>query len=268
MIKDGPKVCKFGGELKDPASFKLFREITLVDPTRRYIVVSALGGDERMTTMLYAWSLPFGTSNEKVAKLQEKYGNDRNRIFAAITDRYTEIASGLNITGFDIPYEFELIRTHAERLKHESPDALHHFAASRGEWCSGQLFARYGEFRFQDSASFITFTEQGVYDAELTRLRAEEIGLDRMADDEVVVIGGFYGSSLSGRIFTFDLGGTDRTMSITGSLTKAGVCENWKKTPKSATPEIMPSTTSPTLYLASNSLTFSVVLSRSEIINL
>lgn len=231
MLINGPKVCKFGGELKDTASFKTVGEIIDADPARRFIVVSALGGDERITSLLYAWSLPFGAANEKIAALQEKYGNNRELIFRQITERYTEIVAGLNIRGFDIRDAFERIRMQGEHLKYEAPEVLERFAASRGEFLSSRVLASYKGFRFLDAANLIGFTEQGLYDAELTKRRAQEIGLARMVTEGVVVMGGFYGSSPGGRIFTFDLGGSDRSMSIVGWLVGASVCENWKKTP-------------------------------------
>ena len=84
------KVCKFGGSsLANAAQINKVMDIVLADPTRRIVVVSAPGkrfdGDTKVTDLLIA-----------LADAALK-GENTDRQFGAVVERYAEIAQELNL---------------------------------------------------------------------------------------------------------------------------------------------------------------------------
>ena len=84
------KVCKFGGSsLADAGQLNKVIDIVLADPARRIVVVSAPGkrfsGDEKVTDLLIALA---------DAALE---GQNVDRQFGEVVERYAEIADGLKL---------------------------------------------------------------------------------------------------------------------------------------------------------------------------
>ena len=124
------KVVKFGGSsLADSEQFKKVGEIIKSDPSRVYVIPSAPGkrfsGDEKVTDLLYKMYYK--------ASKDEDFGEELEKI----KERYDEIISGLELTGFSLEGEFAQI----ERRMNQSPDS--NYAASRGEYLNGRIMARY-----------------------------------------------------------------------------------------------------------------------------
>ena len=93
------KVCKFGGSsLANAAQLNKVMDIVLADPARRIVVVSAPGkrhsGDTKVTDLLI-----------ELAETAVK-GENTDRQFGAVVERYAEIAQALNL-GEDIIREIE-----------------------------------------------------------------------------------------------------------------------------------------------------------------
>ena len=228
--------AKAGGDpLADAPGAMRFDEITRMNPARTAIVVSAPGkrcdDDFKVTDMLIAWVTPFDdpAASIVVRKIHQCFENPL-RILAAIRDRFEIIATALDVD-LDIGDIFREIHEKCSSLRARGNHRhLRCFAESRGEYVQGRITALKRGFTFVDPATFITFNEDGSYNEELTRMRAEQIGLSRLAR-EGIVVPGFYGSTMDGRIVTFDRGGSDRTMSIVGALTESVICENWKIVP-------------------------------------
>ena len=205
----GIKTVKFGGSsLADAAQFRRVGEIVRADSARRYVIASAPGkrtpDDIKVTDMLYRCY--------EMARARE----DITDYFAKIAERYNAIIRdpGLN---YDIAGELAYI---CDGINHHTG---RDFAASRGEYLSSLILAKYLKYDFIDAESVIFFKENGSFDAEKTR---EELRKE-LKKHERAVIPGFYGVMPNGTIRTFSRGGSDITGSIVAEAAEAELYENW-----------------------------------------
>ena len=204
----GGIVCKFGGSsLAESGQILKMKAILRSDARRRFLVVSAPGmrhdEDEKITDLLYACQ----------ARVQS--GRPLDELFEVIRRRYLDIAAELGIeTGIDD----ELDDVEARLAGGASPDE----AASRGEYLCACLMAEYLDAEFVDAADVIRFTDEGGLDEVSYRFIAE-----RMSEERLYVIPGFYGALPDGRIKTFSRGGSDITGAIVARGVGAEVYENW-----------------------------------------
>ena len=206
------KVVKFGGSsLADAEHFKKVAAIVKADPARRYVVPSAPGkrfsDDVKVTDMLY-------TCYQMIR--EKKSMQEVDAYYANITERYNSIIRDLGLD-FDLSGEYEYIKN--AMLHRPGRD----YVASRGEYLSGLILAKYLGFPFIDAENVIFFKENGTFDQEKT---------DRVLSAELVhyrhaVIPGFYGCAANGTVKTFSRGGSDITGSIVARAAGATLYENW-----------------------------------------
>ncbi len=206
------KVVKFGGSsLADAEHFRKVAAIVKADPARRYVVPSAPGkrfsDDVKVTDMLY----------NCYQMIREKKSMDEvNLYYKNITERYDSIIRELGLD-FDLSGEYEYIKN--AMLHRPGRD----FVASRGEYLSGLILAKYLGFPFIDAENVIFFRENGTLDQEKTdRVLSAELAQYRHA-----VIPGFYGCAANGTVKTFSRGGSDITGSIVARAAGASLYENW-----------------------------------------
>ena len=205
----GIKTVKFGGSsLADAAQFRRVGEIVRADSARRYVIASAPGkrtpDDIKVTDMLYRCY--------EMARARE----DITDYFAKIAERYNAIIRDLGLN-YDIAGELAYI---CNGINHHTG---RDFAASRGEYLSSLILAKYLKYDFIDAESVIFFQENGSFDAEKTR---EELRKE-LKKHERAVIPGFYGVMPNGTIRTFSRGGSDITGSIVAEAAEAELYENW-----------------------------------------
>ncbi len=205
----GIKTVKFGGSsLADAAQFRRVGEIVRADSARRYVIASAPGkrtpDDIKVTDMLYRCY--------EMARARE----DITDYFAKIAERYNAIIRDLGLN-YDITGELAYI---CDGINHHTG---RDFAASRGEYLSSLILAKYLKYDFIDAESVIFFKENGSFDAEKTR---EELRKE-LKKHERAVIPGFYGVMPNGTIRTFSRGGSDVTGSIVAEAAEAELYENW-----------------------------------------
>ena len=206
------KVVKFGGSsLADAEHFKKVAAIIKADPTRRYVVPSAPGkrfsDDVKVTDMLYT-CYQMIREKKSMQEVDDYYKN--------ITERYDSIIRELGLD-FDLSGEYDYIKN--AMLHRPGRD----FVASRGEYLSGLILAKYLGFPFIDAENVIFFKENGTFDQEKTdRVLSAELAQYRHA-----VIPGFYGCSANGTVKTFSRGGSDITGSIVARAAGASLYENW-----------------------------------------
>ncbi len=202
------KVTKFGGtSMATVESISQVASIIKMDDARKIVVVSAPGKrfkeDIKVTDLLYA------AYQEK----QEK-GHCCDSL-NKIKERFVELAKGLNVSmDFDSLFE--------EVGKGIDNSTTADYAASRGEYLSAVLTAKYLGFDFIDASKIIRFTD-GTYDAEKTMQLLAPI----FPIEKGIVVPGFYGSEEDGTIKTFSRGGSDVTGAILAAASKADVYENW-----------------------------------------
>ena len=206
------KVVKFGGSsLADAEHFKKVAAIVKADPARRYVVPSAPGkrfsDDVKVTDMLY-------TCYQMIR--EKKSMQEVDAYYCNITERYNSIIRELGLD-FDLSGEFEYIKN--AMLHRPGRD----YVASRGEYLSGLILAKYLGFPFIDAENVIFFKENGSFDQEKTdRVLSAELAQHRHA-----VIPGFYGCAANGTVKTFSRGGSDITGSIVARAAGASLYENW-----------------------------------------
>ncbi len=206
------KVVKFGGSsLADADKFRRVAEIIAADPDRRYVVPSAPGkrfsDDIKITDMLYqCYNLAREASTKE--EFETCYSNICARFQGIITDL------GLD---FDISGELNYIKNAI--LGRAGRD----FAASRGEYLSGLILAKFIGFDFIDAENVILFKDNGTFDAEKTH----EVLSAELARHEHAIIPGFYGLMPNGTVKTFSRGGSDITGSIVARAAGADLYENW-----------------------------------------
>lgn len=205
----GIKVVKFGGSsLADAVHFRRVADIVRADPARRYVVASAPGkrdrDDIKVTDMLYG-------CYEK-ARAREDIAED----FERIAERYNAIIRDLGLD-YDISGELAYI---CDGINHHTG---RDFAASRGEYLSSLILAKYLKYDFIDAESVIFFKENGSFDGEKTNNALRE----ELQKHERAVIPGFYGVMPNGTIKTFSRGGSDVTGSIVAEAAEAELYENW-----------------------------------------
>lgn len=203
------KVVKFGGSsLASAKQFKKVKDIIMADKSRRYVIPSAPGkrttNDEKVTDLLYAC---YSTASE---------GRSYKKIFDAITARYEQIITGLDLN-VNLDFEFKTIEENFLAKKGRD------YAASRGEYLNGIIMAAYLGYEFIDAADVICFDADGSFLSEKTN---QELAA-RLSKVSKAVIPGFYGSMPDGSVKTFSRGGSDITGSLVARAVHADLYENW-----------------------------------------
>lgn len=204
------KVCKFGGtSMATAESIKQVKSILDADAERKFVVVSAPGkrfsGDVKVTDMLYA---AYRQKCEE-GKVSGALDSIRNRFQGLVDD----LGVDLDLT----PYMKEI-----EEGINVSENA--DYAASRGEYLSAVITAKFLGYRFVDAGDVVKFKFDGTFDQDMTNdLVAHTIAGERNG----VVVPGFYGRLPDKKIKTFSRGGSDVTGAILARGVKASVYENW-----------------------------------------
>jgi aspartate kinase len=202
-------VCKFGGtSLADADQIRKSTNIVLADPHRRFVVVSAPGkrtaADKKITDLLY------------LCHSLVQQGLNSAFAFDIIRERYLEIADKL---GVDEMFEW-LREVQVEIASGADSD----YVASRGEYLNARLIAGFLGGTFVDAGDIIVFGTEG-------RIRAKEtyarVAARLETEKGIVVIPGFYGKDLAGKVRTFSRGGSDITGAIIARSVYAKVYENW-----------------------------------------
>lgn len=203
------KVVKFGGSsLASAKQFKKVKDIIMADKSRRYVIPSAPGkrttNDEKVTDLLYAC---YSAASK---------GRSYKKIFDAITARYEQIITGLDLN-VNLDFEFKTIEENFLAKKGRD------YAASRGEYLNGIIMAAYLGYEFIDAADVICFDADGSFLSEKTN---QELAA-RLSKVSKAVIPGFYGSMPDGSVKTFSRGGSDITGSLVARAVHADLYENW-----------------------------------------
>lgn len=150
------KVAKFGGSsLANSEQFKKIKKIIFEDQTRKIIVVSAPGkqnkDDHKITDLLY------------LIYAHLKYGVDANNIFDIVKSRYVEIKTTLALD-IDLEKEFAILKANLNQKISEE------FLVSRGEYFCAKLLAEYIGYTFVDAKNLIYFDYNGKLDEQKPKM--------------------------------------------------------------------------------------------------
>ena len=212
------KVCKFGGSsLANAAQLNKVMDIVLADPTRRIVVVSAPGKrhsqDTKVTDLLIA-----------LAEVALK-GENTDREFGAVVERYAEIAQELKL-GDEIVQTIERdLKDRLAKVKElESAEFIDLMKAS-GEDNSAKIVAVAFAARGR-KARYVSPKDTGMIltgafgDATLDPSSYATLSRAFSNFEGIAVYPGFFGYTKEGKVATFPRGGSD----ITGSILAAAVC--------------------------------------------
>ena len=212
------KICKFGGSsLANAAQLNKVIDIVLADPARRIVVVSAPGkrhsGDTKVTDLL----IPLAETALR--------GENTDREFGAVVERYASIASELNL-GEEIVREIEMDLT--DRLAKVSTLERAEFLdlmKAAGEDDNAKLVAvafsaRGRKARYASPKDTGMVLEGKFGDAVLDPSSYATLSRAFSNFDGIVIYPGFFGYTKDGKVATFPRGGSD----ITGSILAAAVC--------------------------------------------
>ncbi len=212
------KVCKFGGSsLANAAQLNKVIDIVLADPSRRIVVVSAPGkrhsGDTKVTDLLI-----------DLASVAIK-GENTDRQFGSVVERYAEIADELKLGGEIVrEIEMDLMDRLAQVSQLEAAEFMDLLKAS-GEDNNAKLvaaaFAARGRKARYASPKETGMVLQGPFgDATLDPSSYSTLSRAFSSFDGIVIYPGFFGYTKEGKVATFPRGGSD----ITGSILAAAVC--------------------------------------------
>ena len=212
------KVCKFGGSsLANAAQLNKVMDIVLADPARRIVVVSAPGkrhsGDTKVTDLLIALA-------ETAIK-----GENTDRQFGAVVERYAEIASELKL-GEEIVREIEMdLNERVAQVASLSQPEFMDLLKAAGEDNNAKLVAvafsargRKARYASPKETGLVLKGEFG--DATLDPASYATLSRAFSNFDGIVIYPGFFGYTKEGKVATFPRGGSD----ITGSILAAAVC--------------------------------------------
>ena len=203
------KVLKFGGSsLADSSQFAKVKEIVESDSSREVVIVSAPGKrdseDNKITDLLY------------LTHAHLRYGVAHDGVLSMIKKRYSEIRKGC---GIEINIESIVDETFAGINKKTLVD----FIASRGEYFSALLMAKYLGYQFVDAVDWLCFEYNGKVNAEKSEEKLREL----KNKYGKIVTPGFYGAMPNGEIRVFPRGGSDITGALAAAYLGADVYENW-----------------------------------------
>jgi len=212
------KVCKFGGSsLANAVQLNKVIDIVLSDPARRIVVVSAPGkrhdGDTKVTDLLIA-----------LAELATR-GENTDRAFGEVVERYAEMADALKLGGTvieEIEADLKARLAQAKTLKSEEfMDLMKAAGEDNNARLVAVAFAKRGRH-----AMYMSPKESGMIltgnfgDAQLDPSSYSALSKALSDFDGIIIYPGFFGYTREGKVATFPRGGSD----ITGSILAAAVC--------------------------------------------
>ncbi|MDD3485139.1 MAG: aspartate kinase, partial [Atopobiaceae bacterium] len=196
-----------GSSVASADQFRKVKAIIEADPSRRFVVVSAVGKrdsqDNKISDLRY------------LVVAHRTYHVDCEPLLNDIKKRFVDIADDL---GLSYPMS-ERFDEFAAGIKGWSKE----YIVSRGEWFTAQLMSEYLGLPFVDAADVVVFHHDGTIDMSRTVDRVQE-AVVRAGE---FVMPGFYGATVDGEIRLLSRGGGDITGSIIARALDADLYENW-----------------------------------------
>ena len=202
-------LCKFGGSsLASSTQLKQVKDIILSDPSRKIVVCSAPGKDERHDVKV--------TDLLMLLHAHVSYGIAYDGILSQLYDRYHHMIEDLSIDlDFDAYFAHFKASLHKGMIKDE--------IIANGEYFMGRILAAYLGYRFVDAGDVIHLNHDGTIHEEKTKQALH----DAIKPNDHVVIPGFYATTPECKIRVFNRGGSDLTGSIVCKALDIYYYENW-----------------------------------------
>ena len=208
-------VSKHGGvNMANPANIARVVKMTLANPDRRIIVVSAPGKDGsygKITDLLI------------ICYERAKTGQDFLPQLSEVIDRFVAIAEFFKV---EPPHrDFNRLGAKLWRLKSGSRRVSYDWVVSRGEYMMAKIMAEILHAKFVDARGLIRIDCRGNVTEETYQLIH-----DAVADNSTrFVFPGFYGTDSSNVIKLFSRGGSDITGAVVAKAVGASCYENVKE---------------------------------------
>ena len=139
-----------------------------------------------------------------------------DKIMNEVQVRFDEFATGLGVHSIDISREIKKIKRYFRLFHNKS------YLLSRGEYLTAKIFAVYLNATFIDSAKLIKFNRVGkILGCTYKKIQT------KIKNKQLVVIPGFYGSNIFGKIKVMSRGGSDITGTIVSKAVNVKIYENW-----------------------------------------
>lgn len=201
-------VCKFGGSsLADATRVMQVARIVCGSPAR-FVVVSAPGKRDKQDIKITDVLL----SCYKKAEAKENFDKKFNLFANRMKELDKELGTSIGID--------KLLNNFYEEIRSGVSES---YVASRGEYFSANIVAKYLGYKFLDAKDFITFDKQDKVDLEISRIKFASI----TNSWDKYVIPGFYGADVNGNIKIFSRGGSDITGAVVAVLCGAKIYQNW-----------------------------------------
>ncbi|MBS9338179.1 aspartate kinase [Fructobacillus sp. M2-14] len=209
------RVVKFGGSsLANGSQYEKVVDIILANKERRVVVVSAPGkrneSDEKVTDLLIEYAHE-SLLDQNTKKIQKR-----------LIERYQEIADYFHVDALDFKDILYRIVHLSDQFNGESQYRLSYFKG-HGEKLNALLMTLVLK-KLGHNARFVSPEELGLIvagnpdSAAVTDQAYTNLSKYEYAEDEILVVPGFYGVTNNGQISTFARGGSD----ITGSILARG----------------------------------------------
>ncbi len=204
-------VSKFGGSsVANATQFKKIKDIVASDSRRKVIVVSAPGKehkeDIKVTDLLFS-SYELATKNLDISPA-----------FTPIVKRFSSIAHELGLSK-NILTDLDTLK---DQLINKTESITEAFVISRGEYLCARLMAEFLGGTFIDAFDVIEIDIHGRANEHSFHLINE-----KLSDDAIHVVPGFYGKGHHGNLETFSRGGSDISGAILANGLNAALYENW-----------------------------------------
>ncbi len=200
-------VAKFGGS--SLANAKQFAKVkAIVEKSKPLIVVPSAPGkankkDYKITDLLY------------MCHQLVDHGLHCDEVYQLVESRYRTIVA-------DLALDFDVDGMLKETKQAIVDGASKAYCASRGEYMSGMILAKYLGYAFVDPKDIIRIAD-GQWNEAVTRRQVTE----KLQGQMPCVVPGFYGGDAQGEVVTFSRGGSDITGSILAACIAADCYENW-----------------------------------------
>ena len=225
------KVCKFGGSsVRDASQIEKVFEIIKDDESRKVIVVSAPGRDEKYDEKITDHLLNLASKGKYFDK--QKINLSKKQSYDAIIDKFTKLLKDLNIEDKNIISSLEKDINSCD-LVGEKREA---FFLSRGEHYNAKIIAKY--FNNQGLKVKLMLPEEFGFilsddyrDGKVLHKTYDNIQEKfDFKDDTKYLLPGFYGITENNEIAVMSRGGSDLTGGELAYALDSDIYENWTDT--------------------------------------
>lgn len=225
------KVCKFGGSsVKDELQIKKITNIIKSDNSRKVIVVSAPGRDEKYDEKITDHLLNFATDGKYFSEQHIEVSAKQS--FKAIIDKFEKLCDNLKVDKVTI---LESLKKDLNNIKSEG-ERREAFCLSRGEHYNAKIILQFMKneglnIKIMLPEEFGFVLSDNFRDGKVKLETYENIRKNfTFENDEIYLVPGFYGITSQNEIAVMSRGGSDLTGGELAYALDVDLYENWTDT--------------------------------------